>query len=52
MNSVTKTELETALKTQTADIVDVLHTFMQNVDDRFNTIEKKIIDLKIPRPYA
>lgn len=46
MNSVTKDELEIALRAQTADIVDVLHTFMQNVDDRFSTIEKEVIDLK------
>lgn len=38
---VTYTELDTALKKQTDEIVGVLHGFMGQVDERFNKIESR-----------
>ena len=38
---LTKRELNSALKEQTDEIVNVLSTFMKQVDDRFNAMESK-----------
>lgn len=43
---VTQKQLDAALAKQTSEIVDVLHTFMDQVDQRFNKIEQDISDLK------
>lgn len=40
-NYVTKDVLKTALKDQTDEIVGILQTFMQHVDDRFNEQDRK-----------
>lgn len=43
---MTHTELETALKKQTDEIVGVMHGFMGQVDERLNEIEKDVSEIK------
>ncbi len=47
MNSyITNKELTVALSAQTEEIIGVLQTYMHQVDNRFNKIEKDISDIK------
>lgn len=47
MNSpITEENLKTALNSQTDEIVGLIQTFMQQVDDRFNKMEGEIGQLK------
>lgn len=43
---ITNQDLKSALREHTDEIMNVMQTFMQQVDDRFNKIEKEIVDLK------
>lgn len=43
---VTQKQLDKALAKQTTEIIDVLQTFMEQVDKRFNKVEQDIADLK------
>lgn len=42
---VTKPELNAALREQTDEIVGVIQSFVQQMDDRFNSAEKNVGDL-------
>jgi tetrahydromethanopterin S-methyltransferase subunit B len=44
-NYVTDKQLTAALSAQTEEIVDVLQTFMHQVDERFNKLEARVDDL-------
>ena len=46
-NYVTDKQLTAALSAQTEEIVDVLQSFMHQVDERFNKVEKDISDIKV-----
>lgn len=46
-NYVTDKQLTAALSAQTEEIVDVLQSFMHQVDERFNKVEKDISDIKL-----
>ncbi|NBU34485.1 hypothetical protein EB118_05075 [bacterium] len=45
-DSITKDDLKLALHEHTDEIMNVMQTFMQHVDDRFNKLEHEIIELK------
>ena len=47
INYVTDKQLTAALGTQTEEVVDVLQSFMHQVDERFNKVEKGISDIKV-----
>jgi hypothetical protein len=40
-DNITKDDLKLALREHTDEIMSVLHTFMQQVDERFNNQDKK-----------
>jgi septal ring factor EnvC (AmiA/AmiB activator) len=42
----TKEELKVAMREQTDEIVGVIQSFVQQMDDRFNKIEKEINELR------
>lgn len=44
--SVTKNDLQRALKGQTDEIVGILQTFTLQIDERFTKIEREITELK------
>jgi DNA anti-recombination protein RmuC len=44
-DSVTSKQLKTVLKTQTDEIVGVIQTFVQQMDDRFDKIETRLDSL-------
>lgn len=45
-DSITKEDLKLALREHTDEIMNVMQTFMHQVDDRFNKLEHEIVELK------
>ncbi|MDZ7786277.1 MAG: hypothetical protein U5L95_04115 [Candidatus Saccharibacteria bacterium] len=45
MSTINQKQLDTALRSQTDEITDLLQTFMQQTDTRFNNIEAQISQL-------